>query len=63
MEGFSLSHIPSLTATQMVDALTEWDGVDSTISVFQDLIATESSQFKELIGTFITKTLLILVRL
>ena len=41
-ERFSMSQLPNLTATQMVEALDDWDGVDNTLAVFQDLMIAES---------------------
>ena len=39
-----IAHLPNLTAIQMVESLSEWNGVDDVISVFQDLTIAESGQ-------------------
>lgn len=66
-ERFSMSHLPNLTATQMVEALSDWDGVDNTLAVFQDLMIAESGIVRSralfLLGTIFWTTKLKLVSL
>lgn len=43
----SYSHnllLPNLTATQVVDSLGEWDGMENTMTLFQDLVISESGK-------------------
>ena len=44
-EDIEIYQLPDLTASQVVDALSEWDGVENVISAFQDLVLEESGNF------------------
>ena len=36
--------LPNLSASQIVNALSEWDGMEDTISIFKNLQISESSK-------------------
>lgn len=36
--------LPDLSAIQVVDALSEWDGMENTVALFKDLMISESSE-------------------
>ena len=38
----SLTIPPSLSASLVVESLSEWDGIEETVALFKDLVITES---------------------
>lgn len=36
--------LPSLTASHVIDSLSEWDGMENTVASFQDLVISESGE-------------------
>ena len=45
MDSFSSNLVlPNLTSSQVIDTLSEWDGMDSTVALFQDLVISESGE-------------------
>ena len=36
--------LPNLTASQVIDSLSEWDGMEEAIAPFQDLVVSESGK-------------------
>lgn len=44
-ERFSLNlTLPNLTASQVIDSLSDWDGMDNIIAPFRDLVVAESGE-------------------
>lgn len=37
--------LPNLTASQVIDSLSEWDGLENTVALFQDLVISESGKY------------------
>ena len=38
------SNLPQLSATEVVDTLSKWEGVEETITLFDDMIKAEQSK-------------------
>ena len=37
--------MPDLPASQIVDALSDWEGMEDTVALFKDLLISESSKY------------------
>ena len=37
--------LPNLSASQVISALSDWDGMENTIALFKDLLITESRTY------------------